>query len=443
MVDWGTECDDALLDGEPSSSSVTSDGWAKDPLLTKALIHWFAECDQALLTVEASLSEKPVDGWTKEPLIKEFMGRWGSECDAAIEDLAEDDNGVLGVEVPPTPIDRSMAEPGPLIQRRRRNLVLAALVAGLVAVPTVLLVGQDAENRVETVTTDRDRSGQYLPTPTTSEALPLHPGVVVPTVVPARPGAATVPSSGSSNTTLPRSGPGAGPGTGLQNQLRASAPTVNLTDVSLSGDRQLTGTLTVIDNGAPSRCVLVVNGNETPGGCGSITVGSLTYATMYTVFAYAVNAVGRSANSGQFSVSTCDNTETAVALASTRSGKGYWRVDSQGSVSCFGDASFHRSLTRVAVTAPVVGMAATSTGNGYWLATADGGIFAFGDASGYGSMGSVPLSKPVVGMAATPTGRGYWLVAADGGVFAFGDAGFFGSTGNLHLNQPVDGIAAG
>jgi len=280
---------------------------------------------------------------------------------------------------------------------------------------------------------------------------------------------------------------GPGPWSQPRNVTPAGVPTLTLTKAARTGEREITGTFTVSDNGAPSRCVLVVNGSETAGGCTSITVGGLAFSTKYTVHAYAVNAFGRSPDSTKIPVSTCDRTDTAVGIARTRTGGGYWRVDARGAVSCFGDAVFSGSAAGQRLNspvvgmaadpkgtgywlvagdggvftygsqfkgsegdqrlnAPVVGMAASPSGGGYWLAAGDGGVFAFGDAPSLlnGSLAGKPLSAPVVGIAATPTGRGYWLAGGDGGVFAFGDAAYRGSLPDrgIRPNRPVVGVAA-
>ncbi len=132
---------------------------------------------------------------------------------------------------------------------------------------------------------------------------------------------------------------------------------------------------------------------------------------------------------------------SAVGMATTADGGGYWLANAQGQVSILGDATYHGSASSLALAAPIIAMAATPDGGGYWLLGADGGIFTFGDAHFYGSTGAMRLNQPVVGMAPTRDGKGYWLVAADGGIFSFGDAHFYGSTGALHLNQPVVGMS--
>ncbi len=131
---------------------------------------------------------------------------------------------------------------------------------------------------------------------------------------------------------------------------------------------------------------------------------------------------------------------SAVAIARTPDGGGYWVASSTGSVYPFGDAHSYGSITGLALNAPIVAMAATPDGGGYWLLGSDGGIFSFGDATFWGSTGALRLNAPIVGMAPTPTGHGYWLVASDGGIFSFGDAQFWGSTGALRLNAPVVGM---
>jgi uncharacterized protein YkwD len=131
--------------------------------------------------------------------------------------------------------------------------------------------------------------------------------------------------------------------------------------------------------------------------------------------------------------------DTIVGMAATPDGRGYWLVDRRGAVFHFGDAGNHGSMAGRALAHPIVGMAATPSGTGYWLVASDGGIFAF-HAPYRGSTGGIRLNKPIVGMASTPDGQGYWLVASDGGIFAF-HAHFYGSTGNIRLNKPIVGMA--
>jgi hypothetical protein len=133
---------------------------------------------------------------------------------------------------------------------------------------------------------------------------------------------------------------------------------------------------------------------------------------------------------------------TAVGIASTPDGSGYWIAWSNGNVTVHGDARNYGNASAIHLVQPITHIVSTPSGNGYWLVAADGGTFAFGGAGFYGSMGGMPLNKPVVDIAPTLDGKGYWLVAADGGIFSFGDAAFHGSTGSLHLNQPVVGISA-
>jgi hypothetical protein len=134
---------------------------------------------------------------------------------------------------------------------------------------------------------------------------------------------------------------------------------------------------------------------------------------------------------------------SAVGMAATATGKGYWEVYSDGGVFAFGDAKFYGSTGGIRLTQPIVGITATATGKGYWLVAADGGVFAFGDAVFGGSMGGIPLNAPVVGMVRNPMGSGYWLAAADGGVFTFGGAPHFGTVAQFGVaTRPIVAIAA-
>jgi uncharacterized protein YkwD len=131
-----------------------------------------------------------------------------------------------------------------------------------------------------------------------------------------------------------------------------------------------------------------------------------------------------------------------VGMAATPSGKGAWRVGSDGGIFTSGDAHFYGSTGGMHLNQPIVGIAATPTGRGYWFVASDGGVFTFGNARFHGSTGGMHLNQPIVGMAATRSGRGYWLIARDGGVFSFGDARFHGSTGGGFILQPIVGMAA-
>jgi len=133
---------------------------------------------------------------------------------------------------------------------------------------------------------------------------------------------------------------------------------------------------------------------------------------------------------------------TAIAIAPTASGKGYWIADSDGTIETHGDARSYGSPVSTHLNASIIGMATTPSGNGYWLLARDGGVFTYGDAGFYGSTGAMTLNAPIIAMAATGTGHGYWLLARDGGVFTFGDAKFYGSTGATKLNAPIIGMGA-
>jgi len=132
---------------------------------------------------------------------------------------------------------------------------------------------------------------------------------------------------------------------------------------------------------------------------------------------------------------------SAVGIAATPNGGGYWVAWSNGRVSDHGNSGSFGDASTLKLVAPVSHIVATPDGLGYWLVASDGGTFAFGDAGFFGSMGGTPLNRPVVDLAPTPDGKGYWLVASDGGIFAFGDAGFHGSMGGQSLNRPVVGLA--
>jgi hypothetical protein len=133
---------------------------------------------------------------------------------------------------------------------------------------------------------------------------------------------------------------------------------------------------------------------------------------------------------------------SAVGMASTPDGQGYWVAWANGAVTNHGDALNCGDASQLHLAQPITHIVSTPDGDGFWLVAADGGTFTFGDAGFFGSMGGQHLNAPVVDIAPTHDGGGYWLVASDGGIFSFGDAAFKGSMGGQHLNQPVVGIAA-
>ena len=81
-----------------------------------------------------------------------------------------------------------------------------------------------------------------------------------------------------------------------------------------------------------------------------------------------------------------------------------------------------------------VGIASTPNGGGYWIAHSNGAVSPHGNAINYGGVSNLVLNVPINHIVSTPDGGGYWLVAADGGTFTEGDAHFYGSTGSMRLN---------
>lgn len=124
-------------------------------------------------------------------------------------------------------------------------------------------------------------------------------------------------------------------------------------------------------------------------------------------------------------------------MEATPSSRGYWLLTRSGRVYAFGNAIQKGDLRGTDMTA--AGMAATPTGKGYWIVTTDGKVFSYGDARLFGRPeGKVP---PVVDIAASDTGAGYWIATKTGRVFGFGDASFEGGAADLGLTSAVTGIA--
>lgn len=65
---------------------------------------------------------------------------------------------------------------------------------------------------------------------------------------------------------------------------------------------------------------------------------------------------------------------------------------------------------------PIVAVASTKTGNGYWLVASDGGVFAFGDAKYHGSSPANPSwLTPVVGIVRDDKYQNGYIIIADAG----------------------------
>jgi hypothetical protein len=116
-----------------------------------------------------------------------------------------------------------------------------------------------------------------------------------------------------------------------------------------------------------------------------------------------------------------------TAIVSTKTGRGYTEVASDGGTFCYGDAKFLGSLANLKLKGPIVDADGTPTGNGLYMVGTDGGVFCFGDAQFHGSAAGKKLVAPITSIEVTPSGKGYWLTGADGGVFSYGDAKYQGS----------------
>ena len=113
-----------------------------------------------------------------------------------------------------------------------------------------------------------------------------------------------------------------------------------------------------------------------------------------------------------------------VAAAESPDNKGYWTVDSRGSLIGHWFAlqnRYYGSTYGMKNTAPIVALASSPSGYGYFEIAADGGVFSFGDAVFRGSLAGQALAAPIV--AATYTDDGYILIDAAGNAYPFSAAG--------------------
>jgi hypothetical protein len=122
---------------------------------------------------------------------------------------------------------------------------------------------------------------------------------------------------------------------------------------------------------------------------------------------------------------------TAVSIAVTQDGRGYWVLLSNGGIFSFGDARYYGSPAGGSQT-HFVDLTPTPDGQGYWILGSDGLIDPFGDAVGWCNLAQIiPNDLTVAGLASTPDGTGFWVIGttpeSNGGVFACGSAVFEGA----------------
>jgi hypothetical protein len=132
---------------------------------------------------------------------------------------------------------------------------------------------------------------------------------------------------------------------------------------------------------------------------------------------------------------------TAVDIATTRTGQGYWVLMSDGGVYPFGDARYFGSPKRTGVKITATSIEARPAGDGYWVLGADGTVTGFGAATSFGKAAG---SGTAVDLAVTPTGAGCFVLFDGGSVAAFGDATAAGdlTTVTSRWNKPATAITA-
>lgn len=138
---------------------------------------------------------------------------------------------------------------------------------------------------------------------------------------------------------------------------------------------------------------------------------------------------------------------SAVAIASTADGRGYYVLRANGGVDGFG-VPWHGSLAgklHYGATAPVVavGIATDAATGGYWITTSNGRVVNF-DAPFDGApvvSHNANNAMPVTAIASAANGSGYYVLRANGEVDAFGVTSY----GSLSTSgtMPVGGMASG
>jgi hypothetical protein len=125
-----------------------------------------------------------------------------------------------------------------------------------------------------------------------------------------------------------------------------------------------------------------------------------------------------------------------IGLSAPGTGDGYAAVAASGLVLTYGNVTAAgTAVGKGSATA----IATTRTGQGYWVLMADGGIYPFGDARYFGSPKRRGTKTRSVAIHPAPLDTGYWVLGLDGSVRAFGSAT---SMGAAHGPDTPVGLAA-
>lgn len=113
----------------------------------------------------------------------------------------------------------------------------------------------------------------------------------------------------------------------------------------------------------------------------------------------------------------------AVSIAVTpapidRTRPGYWILALNGKVRAFNAVDYEQIERGTNLEA--VSIVATSDGGGYWILASNGRIHVFGNAGQFGDRRD--SGQVNVAMASTPAGDGYWILASNGAVHSFKNA---------------------
>lgn len=119
---------------------------------------------------------------------------------------------------------------------------------------------------------------------------------------------------------------------------------------------------------------------------------------------------------------------------------GYWMLRNNGQVDGFGQArqydvnasspgqSGTTNYGGASSSVNYIAIRGTKTGRGYWTLNTKGHVVAWGDAEHYGDLKTTEVDRnDVMDFAITPSGLGYWFVCKNGRVYAFGDAAHYGN----------------
>ena len=131
-------------------------------------------------------------------------------------------------------------------------------------------------------------------------------------------------------------------------------------------------------------------------------------------------------------------TVTAMSIAATHTGNGYWVLFSDGSVRAFGDAAINGTyFWRVPLTSTTTRMINTSSSFIFYYATYAENPYGFRKSANFSHYDNTLRGTAI---ASHPTKKGFWVTDGSGQIFSYGEAQNYGGLVNRTYNATQAGL---